>query len=119
MSVVGIKPESISSLGVFRLLTDAVEKSKIERSKKPRKCLFLDYSAAATLNGADTKVRGRVSEKRSGPSRRCARNASAALKKFVCLLQKTFSTASTHIGSLRRSKRVGSPRRRFQLEKRG
>jgi DNA-directed RNA polymerase specialized sigma24 family protein len=34
-----------------------------------------------------------------GPSRRCARNASAALENFVCYPQKTFSTASAKIGS--------------------
>src|SRR5258706_8425140 len=45
----------------------------------------------------DTKVRGRFSEKRCGPSRRCARNASAALENFVCYPQKTFSTASVKL----------------------
>src|SRR5260370_12857841 len=51
------------------------------------------------LSSADTKVRGRFSEKRGGPSRPCARNASAALENFVCLPEKTFSTASVKIGS--------------------
>src|SRR5207244_6176090 len=46
------------------------------------------------LFSVDTTVRGRFSEKRCGPSRRCARNASAALENFVCYPQKTFSTAS-------------------------
>src|SRR5438128_1486940 len=46
------------------------------------------------LFSVDTTVRGRFSEKRCGPSRRCARNASAALENFVCCPQKTFSTAS-------------------------
>jgi len=50
---------------------------------------------AAMLCSADTKVRGRFSETRCGPSRRCARNASGALKNFACYPQKTFSTAST------------------------
>src|SRR5260221_14389776 len=45
----------------------------------------------------DTKVRGRFSEKRCGPSRRCARNASAASENFVCYPQKTFSTASVKL----------------------
>src|SRR2546423_4277852 len=39
------------------------------------------------LFSVDTKVRGRFSEKRCGPSRRCARNASAALENFVCCPQ--------------------------------
>src|SRR5437870_4847633 len=50
------------------------------------------------LFSVDTTVRGRFSEKRCGPSRRCARNASAALENFVCYPQKTFSTASTRSG---------------------
>src|SRR5258706_698929 len=51
------------------------------------------------LFSVDTKVRGRFSEKRCGPSRRCARNASAALGNFVCYPpQKTFSTASVKTG---------------------
>src|SRR6266436_6013977 len=50
------------------------------------------------LFSVDTKVRGRFSEKRCGPSRRCARNASAALENFVCCPQKTFSTASVKTG---------------------
>src|SRR5712671_6179342 len=48
------------------------------------------------LHRDDTKVRGRFSEKRSGPSRRCARNASAALENFLCFPQKTFSTVSVN-----------------------
>src|SRR5947207_15471804 len=75
------------------------KKSKIERRQKSRKCLFLDYSAVVMLFSVDTTVRGRFSEKRCGPSRRCARNASAALENFVCYPQKTFSTASTQTGS--------------------
>src|SRR5439155_23857627 len=50
------------------------------------------------LFSVDTTVRGRFSEKRCGPSRRCARNASAALENFVCYPQKTFSTASVKTG---------------------
>src|SRR5258705_7099037 len=49
------------------------------------------------LFSVDTTVRGRFSEKRCGPSRRCARNASAALENFVCCPQKTFSTASVKL----------------------
>jgi hypothetical protein len=55
---------------------------------------ILDYPAAAMLCCADTKVRGRFSETRCGPSRRCARNASGALENFACYPQKTFSTSS-------------------------
>src|SRR5258707_6192850 len=55
---------------------------------------FLDYSDVAMLFSVDTNVGGRFSEKRCGPSRRCAQNASAALENFVCYPQKTFSTAS-------------------------
>ena len=51
------------------------------------------------LHSANTKVRGRFSEKRRGLSHRCARNASAALENFVCFPEKTFSTASTRNGS--------------------
>src|SRR5271155_2880259 len=46
------------------------------------------------LHSANTKVRGRFSEKRLGLSHRCARNASAALENFVRHPQKTFSTVS-------------------------
>jgi hypothetical protein len=42
------------------------------------------------LFSVDTKVRGRFSEKRCGPSRRCAQNASAALENFVCYSPKDF-----------------------------
>jgi len=45
------------------------------------------------LCSANTKVRGRFSKIRCGPSRRGARNASAALENFVCYPQKTFSRA--------------------------
>jgi hypothetical protein len=56
------------------------------------------------LFSVDTKVRGRFSEKRCGPSRRCARNAPAALENFVCHPQETFSTASVKSRSLGVSK---------------
>jgi hypothetical protein len=75
-----------------------LQKSKIERLRKSREGRFLECSAAAMLFSVDTKVRGRFSEKRCGPPRRCARNASAALENFVCYPQKTFSTASTQLG---------------------
>src|SRR4029077_19048952 len=41
---------------------------------------------------ADTKLRGRFSGKRCGPSRLCARSASAGLENFVRQPQKTFAT---------------------------
>src|ERR1700688_181428 len=44
-----------------------LQKSKIERRRKSRKSRFLDDSAAAMLCSADTKLRGRFSEKRCGP----------------------------------------------------
>src|ERR1700757_247955 len=75
------------------------KKSKIEPRQKSRKWLFLDSSAAVMLCSADTKVRGRFSETRCGPSRRRAQNASAALENFVGCPQKPLSTASTHCRS--------------------
>jgi hypothetical protein len=77
------------------LMADAVE--KVENRTTPKisqMVIFLDYSAAAMLCSADTNARGRLSETRCGPSRRCARNASGALANFACYPQKTFSTAS-------------------------
>jgi len=53
-----------------------------------------DFSAAASLFSAATKVRGRFWKNRYGPSRRRAQNASAALKNFVRHPKKTFSTLS-------------------------
>jgi hypothetical protein len=50
------------------------------------------------LARGDTKVRGRSCERRCGPSRRGARNASAALKNFVRQQEKTFSTLSANCG---------------------
>src|SRR6267378_6396581 len=46
----------------------------------------------------DTKVRGRSCEALWSPSRRSARNASAALKNFVRQPKKTFSTLSASTG---------------------
>src|SRR5260370_39764441 len=60
------------------------------------------------LFSVDTKVRGRFSEKRCGPSGRCERNASAALENFVCYPQKTFSTASTQLRHLPLRARAGN-----------
>ena len=64
------------------ILTDTVEKSKIVRRQKSRKCWFLDTSAVDARRSANTPVRGRFSEKGRGPSHRCTRNVSAALRKF-------------------------------------
>jgi len=50
------------------------------------------------LAGGDTKVRGRFYEKRCGPSRRGARNASAVLKNFARQPEETFSTVSAQSG---------------------
>jgi len=66
-------------------------------ARRVYKWRFLDYSAAVMLCSADTKVRGRFSETRWGPSRRRARNASGALENFACYPQKTFSTASVKL----------------------
>src|SRR5258706_13526026 len=51
------------------------------------------------LAKGDTKVRGRFCERRCGPSRRGERNASAVLKNFVRLPEKTFSTVSAQTRS--------------------
>src|SRR4029077_20797833 len=64
--------------------------------------VILDFPAATMLCSAARKVRGRFSDTRCGPSRRCARNASEPLENFACYPQKTFSTASVKAG-LRRS----------------
>jgi hypothetical protein len=50
------------------------------------------------LARGDTKVRGRFYEKRCGPSRRGARNASAVLKNFARQPEETFSTLSAKSG---------------------
>src|SRR6476660_2089724 len=51
------------------------------------------------------------------PSRRCARNASAALENFVCYPQKTFSAASTQLGHDRPSFTAPYTRRAHVLTK--
>jgi hypothetical protein len=66
------------------------KKSKIERRQKSRKWRFLNYSAAAMLWSADTKVHGRFSETQCGPSRRCTRNASGAFENLACYPPKDF-----------------------------
>ena len=53
---------------------------------------FLDVPTAAKVCRADTKVRGRFCIRRCGPSRRRARNPSAALRNFVRHPKGTFST---------------------------
>jgi hypothetical protein len=55
---------------------------------------ILDNSDVGMSRSAGTKVRGRFSEMRRGPSHRYARDASAALEIFVRHSQKTFSTVS-------------------------
>jgi hypothetical protein len=61
----------------------SLKKSKIERPQNSRKCGFLDVSAAAIFPSADTKLHRRFSEKRFGPSRRRAKNASVVISIFV------------------------------------
>jgi hypothetical protein len=73
---------------------DFVAKSKIERPRKSRESGFLDAAAAARFSGANTKAGGRFYMKRSGPSRRRGRSASAVFKIFVLHSKKTFSTKS-------------------------
>jgi len=80
-------PAARSDLCPF--LTDTV--------KKARKCWFLENSFLGMRRGADTKVSGRSSEMRRGPSNRRAQNASAALENFVPP-SKGFSTVSTLSG---------------------
>jgi len=56
----GQQRTSLSSR-VRPLLADIVEKVKIERRQKSRKCRFLDDSAVGVRRSVDTKVRGRSS----------------------------------------------------------
>jgi hypothetical protein len=71
-----------------------LQKSKIQRRQKSRESQLLDISFAATILGADTKVRGGFCVKRYGPSHREARDASAALKISVHHPKNTFATIS-------------------------
>jgi hypothetical protein len=71
-----------------------LQKLKFERHRKSRESSFSDGYIAAKRRSANTKVRGRFSTKRCGPSRREARDASAALKIFVHHPKKTFATKS-------------------------
>ena len=59
--------------------------------KISRSC-SLDFSAAASPFNATADARDRFWIKRYGPSRRCAQNASAALRIFVRRPKKTFAT---------------------------
>jgi hypothetical protein len=88
-------------LGTFvvdRFWRILLQKSKIEQLQKSRESRFLDISAAAMPCSADTKVRGLFWVNQCGPSRRPARNASAALKIFAVQPKKTFSTLSAQSG---------------------
>jgi hypothetical protein len=71
-----------------------LQKSKIECPRKSRESRFLGISIGARILGADAKVRGRFYVKRYGPSRREARDASAALKISVHHPKNTFATKS-------------------------
>jgi hypothetical protein len=53
-----------------------------------------DFSSAARLRTARTKVRSRFCDKPCGPSRRRSRNASVVLRNFVRHPKKTFATQS-------------------------
>jgi hypothetical protein len=80
------------------LLADTVAKVENRTTLKISRKLILDFSTAASLFSAATKIRGRFWTNRYGPSRRRAQNASAALKNFVCHPKKTFSTLSAPNG---------------------
>src|ERR1700730_380259 len=84
-----------------------LQKSKIARRQKSRGSWFSDESLSATIFSADTKLPGRFSDKRFGPSRLCARNASAGPENFVRQPQRTFATLSA------RSCRTGMSARRL------
>src|SRR6267154_174428 len=71
---------------------------KANDTKISRKLILIGVSTAATLSSAGTKVRGRFSLKRCGPSRRRVRNVSAVQKEFVRQPQETFSTLSATSG---------------------
>src|SRR5260221_1639156 len=73
---------------------------KSRKSNDSENLAKVDFRMAVSLQSsrsANTKVRGRFSAKRCGPSRREARDASAALKNFVRHLKKTFATKSAHL----------------------
>src|ERR1700738_3496078 len=88
-----IATELRTSLEV-RFVPILLQKSNIERPRKSRESGFLDAAAAAKFSGANTKAGGRFYMKRSGPSRRRGRSASAVFKIFVLHSKKTFSTKS-------------------------
>src|ERR1700728_1972692 len=73
---------------------DTVEKVENRKTPKISQKLIFGQVRRWDVHSANTKVRGRFSEKRGGLSHRCARNASAALENFVRHPQKTFSTVS-------------------------
>src|SRR5207248_11659803 len=93
MSAFRGNPEDVCLL----CMTDAVEKVENRTTPKISQMLIFGLLRRCDALSVATKVHGRFSEKRCGPSRRCARNALAALENFVCCPQKTFSTASTHL----------------------
>ena len=75
MSVHRCQAEIICSLRVFRILTDAVEKVENRTTPKISQMLIFGLLRRCDALSVATKVHGRFSEKRCGPSRRCARNA--------------------------------------------
>jgi len=63
---------------------------KANDTKISRKLILIGVSTAATLSSAGTKVRGRFSLKRCGPSRRRVRNASAVQKNSFASQKRLF-----------------------------
>jgi hypothetical protein len=96
-----------------------LQRSKIQRPQKSRKCRFLKNFAAVMLSAADKNAGGRFAAKRSGPSRREAQVASAALGVFDQHPKNTFATKSAdmrnHGCCLRRQKEKPPPPKEERL----
>jgi len=73
---------------------DTVAKVENRTASKISRKMISRHLYRCKARRADTKLRGRFSGKRCGPSRLCARNASAGLENFVRHPQKTFATVS-------------------------
>jgi hypothetical protein len=99
MSVPECEPDFKIAGDHFRLWPMLSKKWKIERHRKSRESRFFDTAAAARYSRANTMAGGRFRMNRCGSSGRRARSALAVFKIFVLHPKKTFSTASTHIGS--------------------
>ena len=81
-------------------LADAVEKVENRTKSKISQMVILDYSAAAMLCSADTKVRGRFLRHDVVPHV-AAHETHLELQK-ISLVTNTFSTASARTGQLQR-----------------